>query len=262
MPFCSVWPNTLTMSIRRFSQNLFDVKPKSQAGCRFEFDFSKVYYNPRLATEHAKLVSTYLHPRVVLLDAFAGVGPFAIQAARNLQCFVMASDLNPCAVDALNRNVHLNRLAPRVRVSAGDARDRIRSGVLELWRDPFIDPPPIRQRRHETRDKSGVLRPEASMLAAKPNSPCQLVGHFVMNLPELALSFLDAFVGVYEPLLREFGQIFEDVLASAALPMVHCYCFTKAGEGEKAERDICNVRLPRPFLSVGLIEDNAIDVGG
>lgn len=210
---------------------------QSQGGCRFEFDFSKVYYNPRLSTEHAKLVKTFLRPRDILLDAFAGVGPFAIQAARNQSCFVLASDLNPSAVDALRTNVSLNKLASRVRVSAGDARDRIRAGVVSVWKDPFVEPPPPPPRRSAS--SKPVAIPQVS--SQKPAEPSRLVSHFVMNLPELAITFLDAYVGLYTPLVREFGQAFEAAVRLAPLPMVHCYCFTKAEEGEEAERDICEV---------------------
>uniref|UniRef100_A0A8C0CSS1 tRNA (guanine(37)-N1)-methyltransferase n=1 Tax=Balaenoptera musculus TaxID=9771 RepID=A0A8C0CSS1_BALMU len=43
----------------------------------YEFDFSKVYWNPRLSTEHSR-ITELLKPGDVLFDVFAGVGPFAI----------------------------------------------------------------------------------------------------------------------------------------------------------------------------------------
>ena len=49
-------------------------------GAKFEFDFSKVYWNPRLVTEHQRIVDL-LKPGDVLFDVFAGVGPFAVVAA-------------------------------------------------------------------------------------------------------------------------------------------------------------------------------------
>ena len=49
-------------------------------GAKFEFDFSKVYWNPRLVTEHQRIVD-FLKPGDVLFDVFAGVGPFAVVAA-------------------------------------------------------------------------------------------------------------------------------------------------------------------------------------
>lgn len=75
-------------------------------GCTFCFDFSKVYWNSRLNTEHARLVSLF-KPGQAVCDVMAGVGPFAVPAGKN-GCFVMANDLNPHGFagleDAIRRN--------------------------------------------------------------------------------------------------------------------------------------------------------------
>jgi hypothetical protein len=64
--------------------------------------------------------------------------------------------------------------------------------------------------------------------------PRKLIGHFVMNLPDSALTFLDAFRGILSgPCLREAYQ--------DKLPMVHCHCFTRELEPEKAQADILAV---------------------
>lgn len=71
-----------------------------------------------------------------------------------------------------------------------------------------------------------------------------------MNLPASALTFLDAFRGLYRPLYDLVGEdaAKEAIQEAGGLPVVHCYCFTK--EIENAERDICQVRRPRPFPSL------------
>lgn len=61
--------------------------------CNFQFDFSKVYWNPRLGKEHERILS-FLKPEDVLFDVFCGVGPFSIPAAKR-KCKVYANDLNP-----------------------------------------------------------------------------------------------------------------------------------------------------------------------
>ena len=43
-------------------------------------------------------------------DAFAGVGPFAIPAAKNQKCIVFANDLNPNSYQALAQNVCMNKV--------------------------------------------------------------------------------------------------------------------------------------------------------
>jgi tRNA (guanine37-N1)-methyltransferase len=66
----------------------------------------------------------------------------------------------------------------------------------------------------------------------------QQIDHFVLNLPDSALTFLDAFPGSYAPLLSQPGYD----RAHAKMPMVHVYCFTRELEPGKAEEDICSVR--------------------
>ena len=63
-------------------------------GCSFRLDFSRVYWNPRLSTEHDRVVALVGGDDVVF-DAFAGVGPFAVPAAKKKGCRVLANDLNP-----------------------------------------------------------------------------------------------------------------------------------------------------------------------
>ncbi|KAG0185957.1 tRNA (guanine(37)-N1)-methyltransferase [Apophysomyces sp. BC1034] len=52
-----------------------------ESGCRFKFDFSKVYWNSRLHTEHERLVQEFRAGEYIC-DVFAGVGPFALPAAK------------------------------------------------------------------------------------------------------------------------------------------------------------------------------------
>ena len=74
--------------------------------CIYRFDYSKVYWNSRLNTEHERLVN-FFHPGDTVCDVMAGVGPFAVPAAKR-KVFVWANDLNPdsfaCLKDAISRN--------------------------------------------------------------------------------------------------------------------------------------------------------------
>jgi tRNA (guanine37-N1)-methyltransferase len=74
-----------------------------EAGCKFTFDFSKVYWNSRLSHEHDRLVSQFFQPGQVIADVMAGVGPFAIPAAKK-RCFVMGNDLNPESTKWMEKN--------------------------------------------------------------------------------------------------------------------------------------------------------------
>ena len=75
----------------------------------FAFDFTKVYWNSRLHTEHDRLVQQF-SPDDVIADVFAGVGPFALPAAKK-GCGVLANDLNPECYKWLSRNIETNKVS-------------------------------------------------------------------------------------------------------------------------------------------------------
>ena len=80
-----------------------------EQGCTFCFDYSKVYWNSRLNTEHERLVQLF-EPGEAICDVMAGVGPFAIPAGRK-RCWVLANDLNPDSYSALEDAVKRNKVS-------------------------------------------------------------------------------------------------------------------------------------------------------
>ena len=122
-------------------------------GCQFTFDYSKVYWNSRLATEHRALIEL-MHPGDVVLDVFAGVGPFSLPAAKK-GCTVHANDLNPSAYHHLQCNAKANKLS--LQSYNLDGRDFIRKMAMEILKDS----------QHPV--------------------------HVIMNLPASAVEFLDVF---------------------------------------------------------------------
>ena len=76
--------------------------------CFFTFDFSKVYWNTRLETEHRRLVEEFKSGEGVC-DVFAGVGPFAVPAGKK-KCFVLANDLNPDSYGSMTGNITANKV--------------------------------------------------------------------------------------------------------------------------------------------------------
>lgn len=162
--------------------DLFVLQVKEN-GVTYEFDFSRVYWNPRLSTEHQRVVQLVKRGETVF-DVFAGVGPFAIPAAR-AGANVLANDLNPESYRWLQHNCKLNKVESRVQTFNLDGRAFIQ-GPLK-------------------RELPALLKENASV-------------HVVMNLPALALEFLDAFRG----LLKKESACVKN------LPTVHCYSFSKA----------------------------------
>lgn len=59
-------------------------------------------------TEHERIISS-ITPDTVLYDVFAGVGPFAVPAAKKLAT-VYCNDLNPHSYKFLSRNLIANKV--------------------------------------------------------------------------------------------------------------------------------------------------------
>ncbi|KAH8835565.1 Met-10+ like-protein-domain-containing protein [Flagelloscypha sp. PMI_526] len=200
----------------------------SESDCRFTFDFSKVYWNSRLHMEHARLVSQF-SPQSVVADVFAGVGPFAVPAGRKGTC-VLANDLNPDSYLWLQHNIKDNNVENAVRPFCEDGREFIAKIPDKLFNEPlpgYTQPQSISKKRkieRSARNAGAPLLPEA------PVPPRNRIDHFVMNLPDSAITFLDAFRGIFSaPHLREMYTV---------MPQVHCYCFTRELEEEKARADV------------------------
>uniref|UniRef100_A0A4W3GUF6 tRNA (guanine(37)-N1)-methyltransferase n=1 Tax=Callorhinchus milii TaxID=7868 RepID=A0A4W3GUF6_CALMI len=153
----------------------------------YEFDFSKVYWNPRLGTEHDRIVNL-LKPGDVVYDVFAGVGPFAIPAAKK-KCKVIANDLNPDSYKWLVHNCKVNKIDKNVEIFNLDGREFI----LGPLKDNLVK--------------------QYEVLSSKDTTSI----HVIMNLPGMAVEFLDA-----------FRRLLKDQNPVNILPTVHCYSFSKS----------------------------------
>ncbi|GAA95279.1 uncharacterized protein L969DRAFT_92462 [Mixia osmundae IAM 14324] len=224
--------DTIDNEFRVFKMEVIAGKPDfnvtiSEEGCSFGFDFSKVYWNSRLQAEHRRLVASFA-PLSVIVDAFAGVGPFAIPAAKK-SCAVMASDLNPDSARYLRENAESNKVTERMRIDCKDGREYIKHAALDIWQHPF-GPPPTKPAKRRTAERA----PAAPI---SPFRPRRIVDHFVMNLPASALEFLDAYRGLYASIKEDTE--YQTALIQQGRPLVHCYCFTKLEDAAAAEQDIC-----------------------
>jgi tRNA (guanine37-N1)-methyltransferase len=99
-------------------------------GCAYHVDVAKAYFSPRLSSEHNRVASQVKEGEIVV-DLFAGVGPFSIQIAKkHKDVKIYAIDVNPNAVAMLKKNVALNRVAEQVVPVLGDARQVIRNELI------------------------------------------------------------------------------------------------------------------------------------
>lgn len=92
-------------------------------GCRYEIDLARVYFTPRLATER-KRIADQIGEDDVVVDLFAGAGPFSILTAKSAR-YVIAIDKNPVAVEYLRRNAQLNHI-DNIKIICADVRDAAR----------------------------------------------------------------------------------------------------------------------------------------
>ncbi|XP_071504350.1 tRNA (guanine(37)-N(1))-methyltransferase-like [Diadema antillarum] len=156
----------------------------------YSFDFAKVYWNPRLSTEHERIV-TKLCKQDVVYDVFAGVGPFAIPAAKK-GCKVFANDLNPESYRWLQENTKKNKVSDRITASNLDGRqflrDVVKSDLIVRARESFQD-----------------------------------AAHVIMNLPALAVEFLDTFPSL-------LAEVSPDLQSRVPRVVVHCHGFSKAAD--------------------------------
>lgn len=139
-----------------------------------------------------------------------------------------------------------------LRVTEMDGREFIKYAPLSVWRKSF--PPVVLPISRKQRDKAAraarsLPKPADSTITdhsvesttgQSESKEKQEVDHFVMNLPDSALTFLDAYRGSYLA-LEEQGAKEGYTKENAKMPMVHVYCFTREMEIEGAGRDICQV---------------------
>ncbi|KAJ8732517.1 hypothetical protein PYW07_015116 [Mythimna separata] len=185
--------NSIDNTYRNFSMELiggdddFFVTVKENL-CTFQFDFSKVYWNPRLGKEHERILS-YLKPGDVLFDVFCGVGPFAVPAAKR-KTKVFANDLNPDSYKWLNHNAKNNKINMSFFKSFNqDGKDFI----CDIFKEYIIS-------------------------LCKGDEKVQGKIHITMNLPAMAVEFLKHFKDLInnDSLAEKFNQEI----------IVYVYCFT------------------------------------
>ena len=220
-----------------------------EGNCRFRFDYSKVYWNSRLNTEHGRLIDMF-QPGEAVCDVMAGVGPFAMPAGKK-NVFVWANDLNPDSFasldDAVQRNkvrvgsIHpsINQLHPIpslkthrylqerqvyrfVKTFNEDGRTFVRSSAKTLLKTDTQ----IKMFKQVSRLKQSAssVKPIATLTSPKT------FNHYILNLPASAITFLPSFIGLYAG--RE--ELFTPK-TNVRLPIVHVYCFSTKSDDNKEE---------------------------
>ncbi len=92
----------------------------AEYGHRFAIDLAKAYFSARLSNERQRLLRL-ANPGEIVLDMFAGVGPFSITLA-GIAGLVVSADANPGAVSLIAENIALNRTTNVLPLLADAAR--------------------------------------------------------------------------------------------------------------------------------------------
>ncbi|KAI5193226.1 tRNA (guanine37-N1)-methyltransferase [Nematocida minor] len=188
-------------------------------GLRFSIDYDKVYWNSKLQKERENL-SGKISKNETVCDLFCGVGPFSILALAK-GATVWANDLNPDSIKNFKESIVLNRKVLGVESES------------VVWNEELEDRIFL-----YNLDAHDFLIKSAEEKKRKTNS--KIFNHYILNLPELTLSFIKYFVKIEE-------DVKEETKAT-----VHAYFFIKTGESavEKIEAEmnrkvICTSRLVR-----------------
>lgn len=196
--------DTIDNTYRNFQMEVLQGDPDlvttvRENDCEFKLDFGLVYWNSRLSTEHDRIVQM-IDKSDVVYDVFAGVGPFTVPAARK-GARVLSNDLNPESFKWLQQNVKLNKVEKK----GGSATCFNKDGRAFILED-------VRK------DLEQVLSGD------KPKPKV----HFVMNLPAIATTFLDALHGLLP----------ESFAGADCKVLVHVYCFARDFEPEKLAQEL------------------------
>jgi len=173
-------------------------------GCVFYLDLSKVYFTPRLSFEHQRVAMSAKEGETVV-DLFSGVGPYAIQIAKRVRDIrVYAVDLNPAAVEYLERNILANNVWGKVIPIEGDAREVVRQQLANSADRVIMNLP-----------SQATLFLDAACLALKPRGG--VVHHYAFAtagepIEVVQASAVDA--------IRQAGRGVEAVLATRTIRAV------------------------------------------
>lgn len=100
--------------------------------CIFRVDVSKTFFSPRLSYERLR-VARQVKPGEVVVDMFAGVGPFSITMAKTMpHVEVFSIDINPEAFRLLEENILLNKVQSQVVPLLGDAAHLVKEKLTNV----------------------------------------------------------------------------------------------------------------------------------
>jgi tRNA (guanine37-N1)-methyltransferase len=186
-------------------------------GCRFKVDLERAYFSPRLSYERMR-IANLVQPREVVLNMFAGVGCYSISIAKHSEPMkVYSIDINPDAIQFLNENMRLNKVADVVVPIQGDAKQVITTKLLNVADRVLM---PLPERSYEYLDCAlSALKPNGGWIhyyafehAKKDEDPVEKVKTKVSKkLHGLGASFHGEFGRIVRPIGPRWFQVVLDI---------------------------------------------------
>jgi len=113
-----------------------------ESGCVFKVDISRAFFSSKLQYERARIAGL-VRPGEVVINMFAGVGPFSIVIAKKVpNVKVYSIDVNPEAYKLMVENIRLNKVEDKVVPLLGDAAEVIDVYNLKDVADRVLMPSP------------------------------------------------------------------------------------------------------------------------
>lgn len=149
-------------------------------GCLFKVDLEKCYFSPRLSYERNRIAQK-VQPGEVIVNMFAGVGSYSIVIAKHCEAEkIFSIDINPVAIQYMQKNIKLNKVEGKVIPVQGDA-ERVIEERLQNVADRILMPLPEKAYEYldyavlALKSTGGWIHYYASEHAKKPEDPIEKV---------------------------------------------------------------------------------------
>lgn len=193
---------------------------QKESGCKFTFDFSKVYWNSRLATEHERLINSF-KPNEAICDVMGGVGPFAIPAGKN-EVLVFANDLNPDSVKYLKQNIMNNKVAKYVYPFNENGINFIKDSpklLLDFHKKTPVFERVIQKGNSKKQKRENIKTPS-------------FFSQYIMNLPDSAITFVPHYISLFSRAFPDYSKDEIKNMDGYKLPIINVHHFEKYKEEE------------------------------
>jgi len=102
------------------------VTEHKENNCTFKLDIRNTFFSPRLVFERNRVSKSEIKEGEIIMDLFAGVGPFSLQIAKLHNVVIHAFDINNHAINYLKENIKLNKLLGNVNPHNIDVKELIK----------------------------------------------------------------------------------------------------------------------------------------